>query len=119
MWPLRVTPMESWWGSAGFHDAVAPRRGMTNCLEAQDAQEGAPSGVRDGLRQVVVLQQVGRLQVFYIDGVVLPHEGECRFVMEVLPLALHYLMRFSQQFDCLTAALTALLATRYSALRAL
>src|SRR5260221_12981302 len=88
----------------GYH-----RLSSVCCFERQDAQEPAPSSVRNGLRQMVILEHVGRLQVFVIDGVVLAYEGERRLVMEVLPLAPHCLMRFGEQFDRLLTTLTAFL----------
>src|SRR5215469_16623328 len=60
------------------------RRHRYDCLsslsrfERQDAQEGAPPSVRNGLRQVVIPQHVGRLQVFVIDRVVLLDQGKRR-----------------------------------------
>jgi hypothetical protein len=53
------------------------RRHCNTCLPSlsrcarPDAQEGAPPSVGDGLRQVVVLEQVGRLHVFIGDRGVL------------------------------------------------
>ena len=63
------------------------------CLVGEDAQERAPSGILDALGKMVVLEHVGRLQVFVIDGVVLAHEGERRLMAKVPSLALHLLMR--------------------------
>ncbi len=41
---------------------------------------------------MLVLEQVGRLQVLVIDCVILADERERSFVVEVLPLAAHFLM---------------------------
>src|SRR5262249_41226501 len=68
------------------------------CFERKDAQETTPSRIGDALGKMVVLEQVGRLQVLEIDRIVLTHELKCRFVLEVLALALHLLMCFGEQF---------------------
>ena len=51
----------------------------------------------DALGEMVILEHVGCLQVLVIDRVVRPHECQRRLVVEVLSLALHFLMRFRQQ----------------------
>ena len=42
------------------------------------------------LGEVVILDHVGRLQIFVIDRVVLAHQLQRRLVLEVLPLALTF-----------------------------
>ena len=42
------------------------------------------------------------LQVFVIDRIELAHQLERGFVLEVVPLALHLLMRFGEQLHRLT-----------------
>src|SRR5262249_24278277 len=61
------------------------------CLERKDAQEATPSRIGDAPGTMVVLEQVGRLHVLVRDRVVLAHSLKCRFVVEVLALALHLL----------------------------
>jgi hypothetical protein len=85
-------------GQAFVHQRTAARTDLRgergrhgdNCLpslcrfERQDAQESSPPSVRDGLCQVRALEHVGRLQVFMIDSVILPHQSARRLVVEVL-----------------------------------
>jgi hypothetical protein len=66
----------------------------------------------------MILEQVGRLQVLIIDRVVLAHQRERRFVVKILPLALHILVRFRQQFHGFAAPVAALLAARHPPLAA-
>jgi hypothetical protein len=47
------------------------------------AQERRPARVRNGLGKVVVLQHIGRLQIFVIDRVVVLATGERRLVVKV------------------------------------
>ncbi len=61
------------------------------CCGCEDAQELAPARVLNRLGQIVVLEQVGDLQVFMRDRVVLSHELECRLVVEVGALPPHCL----------------------------
>src|SRR5262245_41661575 len=63
-----------------------------------------------------MLVQVGRLPVRVLDGVIPTHEGECRLVVEVLPLAPHRLMRLGEPTDGLTAPVAAFLAPGYPTL---
>src|SRR5262249_47566237 len=86
-------------------------------LERKDGQERPPPAIADALGEVVVLHHIADLQRFVIDGVVLSHQGECRFMVEVLALAAHMLMRPRQQSDCLAPVVTALLAPAHAALR--
>jgi len=64
----------------------------------------------------MVLDHVGRLQVFVIDGVVLPEELQCELVMEVSALPPYMLVFASEKLHGFLAALAALLATRYPTL---
>jgi hypothetical protein len=66
----------------------------------------------DAFGELVVLEPIGRLEVFVIDRIVLTHAHERRLVVQVLPLALYLLMRLGEQCHRLTSALAALRATR-------
>jgi hypothetical protein len=79
------------------------------CFDSQDGQECRPRRIRDGFGAVVIPDHVGRLHVLAIHAVVLPHEGERRLVLEVLPLALDLQMGCGKERDCLRAAMAALL----------
>jgi hypothetical protein len=72
-------------------------------FEGEDAQEPTPSGVRDGFRQVLMLEQVGRLHVRAIDGIVALDKRKRDLVVEIVALAVKLLMRSGQQLDGLTA----------------
>jgi hypothetical protein len=61
---------------------------------------------------MVMLEQVGDLQILMIDHIEMAHHMERGFVLEVLPLALHLLMRFGEQFQGLTPTVAALLPAR-------
>jgi hypothetical protein len=58
---------------------------------------------------MMVLEHIGRLQVLVIDHIVLAYQDERRFVVEILSLASHLLMRFRQQLHGLAPAVTAFL----------
>src|SRR5690349_12267112 len=62
-------------------------------FENKDAQERCPCCIRDALGEVVVLEQVGRLQVFVIEGVVALDERHGFLVVEVVALAPRLLVR--------------------------
>jgi uncharacterized protein (DUF427 family) len=68
----------------------------TCCLEGKDAQESRPSSIADTLRKVMVLEQVGRLQVLMINGIVVADQSERDFMLEVLPLPPYFLMRLGE-----------------------
>jgi hypothetical protein len=85
----------------------------------QDAQKPTPAGIAAALGELVVLEQVGRLQGFVRERVVPSHERHCCRVMEVRSRPPHLLVRFGQQLHCLAAPMTALLATRDAPLRSL
>ena len=67
------------------------------CLVRQDDEEGAPPRVTHRLGQMVMLHQVGGLEVLVTDRVVLAYQRQRRLVVEVLSLASHPLMRLGQQ----------------------
>jgi hypothetical protein len=73
----------------------------------------------DALGEMVILEHVGRLQVFVINCVVLTNQLERCLVMEVLPLALHFLMRLGEQCHRLAPTCAAFLAARNTPLRGL
>ena len=81
------------------------------CLVRQDDEERAPPRVTDGLRQMVMLHHVGRLEIFVIDHIIGAYEGERRLVVKVAPLASHRLVRFGEECDRLASTVAALLAT--------
>jgi hypothetical protein len=56
------------------------------CFEREDAQERAPPRIADALGESVVLEHVGRLQVFVIDRVSGADQGQRCVVVKVLPL---------------------------------
>lgn len=53
---------------------------------------------------MMILEQVGRLQLVVIDHIVVAYQREYRLVREILSLALHRLMGRGQQLDRLTTA---------------
>jgi hypothetical protein len=59
---------------------------------------------------MVILDHVGRLQVFVIDRVVRPNKRQRRLMVKVLSLAAHCLMRLGEQDDCLAPPIASLLA---------
>jgi hypothetical protein len=71
----------------------------------------------NALGELVMLEQVGRLQLFMIYGVVFAHKCERGLVVKVLSLALHLLMRFSEQLHRLASAMVPQLAPRDTPLR--
>ena len=75
----------------------------TCCLERADAQERCPSGVRNGLCQMRVREQIGRRQVLVLDRVVRAHERARRLVLVIGALALDGLM------GCRASSVTAFL----------
>src|SRR5215831_6992128 len=58
-------------------------------FERQDGQEPTPARIADALGEVVILDQVGRLQLFVIDRVALAHQRQGRLMVEVLPRPSH------------------------------
>jgi hypothetical protein len=81
-----------------------------HCFGCEDAQEARPARISDALGEAVILEHVGRLQIFVIEHIVLSHELERNLLVEVLSLAAHRLMRLGQQRHRLTSACAALLA---------
>src|SRR4051812_10643920 len=65
---------------------------------------------------MVVLEHVGRLQVFMIDGVVGAQQGKRGLVVEILPLPPDLLMLLGEELDRFAAAFAPLLPARYPAL---
>jgi hypothetical protein len=55
---------------------------------------------------MVVLHHVGDLQILMIDRVEAALQLVRHFILEVVPLPLHLLMRLGEQLDCLTAGIT-------------
>jgi hypothetical protein len=68
---------------------------------------------------VVILDHVGRLQVFMIDGVIATHETQGGLMVEVLPLASHLLVRLGKQVDRFTPTVAPRLAATDATLRPL
>jgi hypothetical protein len=58
------------------------------CLGFKDGTERCPARITDALGQVMIAYHVGNPQIFQVDGVVLPEQGERRLVVKVRPLAL-------------------------------
>ena len=87
------------------------------CLVGEDTQERRPARVLDRLGKVVIPEQVGRLQIFMIDRVILSHERQRRLVVKILPLTLHLLMRLGKQRHGFPAPIAAFLAASDSSLR--
>src|SRR5260221_8354590 len=86
------------------------------CFESEDSAELPPAGIADALGEGVVPHQVGHLQVFVIDRVVLPDQRKRLLMMEVLPYPADRLMGLRQELDRLAPAMAALLAPRHAAL---
>ena len=81
-------PEQAWLVYAGgTATTVFPAAAACCRFARQDAQERTPARIADALGQVIVLDHVGRLQVFVIDRVVLPEQLQGEFVMEILPLS--------------------------------
>jgi hypothetical protein len=68
---------------------------------------------------MVVPEQVGRLHILVIDGVVPPHQRERHLVMEVTASVADLLMRLGEQPNRFLSPLAPVLAARYPALRPL
>jgi amphi-Trp domain-containing protein len=102
-------------GIGGWHgdDATA----SVCCFAFEDGPELCPAGITDALGQVVVLDHVGHLQVFKIDDLVVAHQLERRFMLEVAPLPVDLLVLLGQELHGLAAAFAPLLATGDTALR--
>jgi hypothetical protein len=73
----------------------------------QDGQETTPARITAAFGKVVIPDQVGRLQVFMINGVVLADERQRRLMVEVRTCATHPLMRSGKQVDRLAPAVAA------------
>jgi hypothetical protein len=59
---------------------------------------------------------LARLQILVIDRIIFAHKSQRRLVVEVLPLAPYFLMRFRQEGNSFAAAVAPLLTTTHSAL---
>jgi hypothetical protein len=68
------------------------------------------------LGPAVILEQVGRLQLFVIDRIVLPHQRQRRLMVKILPLTAHLLVRLRQQRHGFAPALAPFLAPTHPAL---
>jgi hypothetical protein len=86
------------------------------CLEGEDAQKLRPSGVLNGLGQMMVLEHVGDLQILMIDCIETPHQMQRGFLLEILPLTPHLEMRFGKQLHCFAPTVAPLLAASHAAL---
>jgi hypothetical protein len=87
------------------------------CRVGKDGEKPAPARIRNGLGEVVVLHQVGDLQLVVIDRVELAPQLERRLMLEVLALALPLQVYFRQHLDRLATAVAPLLAAGYTAVR--
>ena len=88
-----------------------------HCLVGEDAQELAPASILDGLGKVVILEHVGRLQVFVIDGVVLLDKYQRGLLVEISALTLHLEVLLGQQPHSFAPAVASLFAPRDATLR--
>jgi hypothetical protein len=93
------------------HTAVRPRTGLAGarrrhgddglascCRCARpDGQKRPPPGIADTRGEVLVLEQVGRLQVFMGDGVALTDQRQCRLVVEVQSSPTHLRVRLGER----------------------
>ena len=87
------------------------------CLVGEDAQERRPSRIADAFGEMVILDHVGRLQVFMIDRVAGLDQAERRLVVEVLALAFHLQVCLGQQLHRLASAVAALRAPGHAPLQ--
>src|SRR5215475_6450515 len=85
-------------------------------LEAQDGKKCTPPGILNALCEVMILEHSADLQVLMRDRVVLAHQYERRFVVEVLPLAAHGLVCLGEPTDGLTASVAPLFPLGHPAL---
>jgi hypothetical protein len=78
------TPLAGIGGRHGY--SLLPR---VCCFESKDGEERHPARIANAFGEVVVPEQVGRLQVLMIDRVIGADERQRRLVVEVLtpPLA--------------------------------
>jgi len=86
-------PLQSWlvwWAGTATTRRPAP---SPCCLGVEDGAKLRPAGIADALGQVTIPRQVGNPQVFQIDRIVVSEQRQCRLVVEVLPPALHCLVR--------------------------
>jgi hypothetical protein len=86
-----------------YGDDRLPRRYR---FARQEGQEPAPTRIAAALGELVVLDQVGRRQLFRLDGVVLADQRQRGLVVEVLTSPAHLLVRFGQQLHGLASAVT-------------
>jgi hypothetical protein len=86
---------------------------------SQEGQEPAPTRSAAALGELVVLEQVGRLQRFMRAGVVLADQRPRGLVVEVLTSPAHLLVRFGQQLHGRASAVTSRDASRHPTLRSL
>ena len=87
-------------------------------LVTEDVEECAPTGVHDALGQMMVLDHVGDLKVFYRNTLIAFSIGFRRLEMVITALAIHLEMGLCHVLRSLTAAMTALLASAQLALLA-
>jgi len=82
------------------------------------SEKGAPRGIHDGLRKVMVLDHVGDVKGFYGDMLVSFSVGFSRLKMMVSSLAVHLQMGLRRATGCFLTAVASLLAPTEDALLA-
>jgi hypothetical protein len=86
------------------------------CFAFEDGPKLCPPSIRDALSQVGVLDHVADPQIFEIDHIVLPHQQERRFVVEVGTLPTDLLVLPGEDLHGLAAAIAALHPARHPTL---
>ena len=87
-------------------------------LFTQDVEECAPTGVHDALRQMMVLDHVGDLKVFYRNTLIALGIGFRRLEMVITPLPRNLEMGLRRATSSLAASMTTFLASAQLALLA-
>ena len=85
-------------------------------LLLKESEELTPRGVQDGFRQMVVLDQVGDLKVFYCNLVIAFSVLLCHLAMVIAALTLNLQMRLCCTRSRLPASMRAFLATTHGTL---
>ena len=81
-------------------------------------QEPSPRGIADGLREFVVLDQIGDLQVFIGNQIARCDKRACRLPGKVFTLPLYFQIRFGKPLPSLPSILALLLFLGDSAVQA-
>jgi hypothetical protein len=85
-------------------------------FENKDSTELAPGGIMDAFGEMMILRQIGDLQAFVVDRIVLFKKRKGCFMVKIPALPGNLLVSTLQKPNGLAASLAALLAPRYPSL---